>query len=107
VGDDPDTELASDYGCPPGDAATAEPAPAFCFPALQVLLDQLVAGPDDPELRAVVEDVLWRQLPALPLFQPVTLVVSTPAADVATGIGPGPLETGPMTGAQRWSAPTG
>lgn len=108
VGDDPGTQLASDYGCGGADAGTADPAPAaFCFPALEVLLDQLVAGPDDPVLRAVVEDVLWQQLPALPLFQPVNLVVSTPAADVATGIGPGPLKTGPLTGAQRWSAPRG
>jgi hypothetical protein len=43
----------------------------------------------------------------LPLFQPVALVVSTPAADAATSIGAGPLATGPTTGAPRWRAPQG
>jgi hypothetical protein len=46
--------------------------------------------------------VLWQQVPALPLFQPVALVVSTPQADAATGIGPGALGTGPLAGAERW-----
>jgi len=41
-------------------------------------------------------------MPALPLFQPVTLVVSTPEADEATSIGPGSLLGGPLTGAPRW-----
>ena len=35
------------------------------------------------------------------------VVVSTPSADAATGIGPGPLSSGPITGAQRWHAETG
>jgi hypothetical protein len=35
----------------------------------------------------------------------VSLLVSTPAADAATGVGPGPLTSGPLTGAQRWRAP--
>jgi hypothetical protein len=46
--------------------------------------------------------VLWAQLPALPLFQPVNLLVSTSTADAATSVGPGPLSTGPLTGAQHW-----
>jgi hypothetical protein len=54
-----------------------------------------------------VEKVLWAQLPALPLFQPMTLVVSSPTADAVTGIGPGPLATGPLTGAERWRNPNG
>jgi hypothetical protein len=41
----------------------------------------------------------------LPLFQPVSLVVSTPAADAATGVSPGPLTTGPLAGAVRWRQP--
>jgi hypothetical protein len=52
-----------------------------------------------------VERALWNQVPVLPLFQPVTLVVSTPASDALTGIGPGPLGTGPVTGAERWRPP--
>jgi hypothetical protein len=50
---------------------------------------------------------LWTQLPVLPLFQPVTLVVSTPPADAVTGVGPGPLVSGPVTGAERWRATEG
>ncbi|NMH91578.1 ABC transporter family substrate-binding protein [Pseudonocardia bannensis] len=108
VGGDLGTELSSDFGCPRATAAVADPPPTptgFCFPALQPLLDSLLTGPANPQLAATVERVLWAQVPALPLFQPVTLVVSTPTSDAATGIGPGPLRTGPATGAQRWTAP--
>jgi hypothetical protein len=51
---------------------------------------------------AVVERVLWQQMPALPLFQPVSLVVSTAEADEATSIEPGSLLGGPLAGAPRW-----
>jgi hypothetical protein len=51
---------------------------------------------------AVVERVLWQQLPALPLFQPVSLVVSTTEADEATAIGPGSLLAGPLAAAPQW-----
>ncbi|WP_308258896.1 ABC transporter family substrate-binding protein [Pseudonocardia sp. H11422] len=110
VGGDLGTELASDFGCPQPTAAVADPPrvpTGFCFPALQPLLDSLLTGPANPQLAATVERVLWAQVPALPLFQPVTLVVSTPDSDAATGIAPGPLRTGPVTGAQRWTAPVG
>lgn len=110
VGGDPGTELASDYGCPTPTTLVPDPPRqpgGFCFPTLQPLLDELVGADPRPEIPAVVERVLWQQLPALPLFQPVTLVVSTPAADAVTGIGPGPLRTGPVTGADRWRAPSG
>ena len=53
----------------------------------------------------VAERVLWTQLPGLPLYQPLGLVVSTPQTDAATGVGPGPLATGPFTGATRWNEP--
>ncbi len=110
VGGAPGTELASDYGCPTPTAAVSDPprsSTGFCFPALQPLLDELVSATPRPTTSAVVERVLWQQLPALPLFQPVTLVVSTAAADAVTGIGPGPFQTGPVTGAERWRAPVG
>nr|WP_211178171.1 ABC transporter family substrate-binding protein [Pseudonocardia acidicola] len=110
VGGDLGTRLASDYGCPQATAVVQNPPPTptgFCFPTLQPLLDTLLTGPADPGMIATVERVLWAQLPALPLFQPVTLVVSTPNSDAATGIGPGPLLSGPVTGAQRWAAPVG
>ncbi|MHA6780423.1 ABC transporter family substrate-binding protein [Pseudonocardia saturnea] len=114
VGGDPGTELASDYGCAlPTDVVPEPPTPpmGFCFPALQLLLESLAtagsgdAGADDAARFATAEQVLWAQLPVLPLFQPVGLVVSSAAADTATGIAPGPLTEGPLAGAARWSAP--
>jgi ABC-type transport system substrate-binding protein len=112
VGGDPATELASEYGCddpanpngPPGRPAV----PTTCSSALQPLLDELIADPDGSnpgDTRKAVEKLLWSQVPALPLFQPVSLLVSTASADSGTGVGPGPLTTGPLTGAQRWTAP--
>ncbi|MGH3570200.1 MAG: ABC transporter substrate-binding protein, partial [Pseudonocardia sp.] len=99
VGGDPGTELASDYGCPDetqaARAAGEAPAPSeatagSCVPSLQVLLDTLLAGALSEAVRDDVEGELWRQQPALPLFQPVTVVASTPAAAAATGVGTGP-----------------
>jgi ABC-type transport system substrate-binding protein len=110
VGGDPHTELASDYGCPGPSALVPNPpraATGFCFPALQPAFDELLSASPRPDTATLVEQVLWAQLPALPLFQPTTLVVSTPTADAVTGIGPGPLATGPLTGAERWRNPNG
>jgi ABC-type transport system substrate-binding protein len=110
VGGDPGTELASDYGCPPPSGPVPIPPrtpTGFCFAALQPALDALMSPAPPADAVAEVERVLWQQLPALPLFQPVTLVVSTPAADAATSVGPGPLATGPVGGAAVWRAPEG
>jgi ABC-type transport system substrate-binding protein len=110
VGGDPGTELASDYGCPAPTALVADPPrppTGFCFPALRPALDELMSASPRPDTATAVEQVLWAQLPFLPLFQPVNLLVSTPAADAVTGVGPGPLVTGPLTGAQQWRATTG
>jgi ABC-type transport system substrate-binding protein len=112
VGGDPATELASDYGCDdpvtPSGAPPRPSVPTTCSSALQPLLDELLTDPegsDAEQTRAAVEKLLWTQVPALPLFQPVSLLVSTSGADAGTGVGPGPLTTGPLTGAQRWTAP--
>ncbi|MHA6620136.1 ABC transporter family substrate-binding protein [Pseudonocardia sp. DLS-67] len=108
VGGDPGTELASDYGCPAPTVVVPDPprpTTGFCFPALRPALDELLSATPRPETAGAVEQVLWAQLPFLPLFQPVNLVVSTPTADAATGIGPGPLGSGPLTGAPTWRAP--
>jgi hypothetical protein len=82
--------------------------PTTSSSALQPLLDELLTD-GDPVTAAVtreaVEKLLWSQVPALPLFQPVSLLVSTAGADAGTGVGPGPLVTGPLTGAQRWTPP--
>ena len=107
VGGDPGSELASDYGCPAPTALVPDPPrppTGFCFPALRPALDQLMSAAPGAETATAVEQVLWAQLPFLPLFQPVDLVVSTPAADAVTGVGPGPLVSGPLTGAQQWRA---
>ncbi len=105
VGGDLGTELASAYGCPaatPQDPDPPRPPTGFCFPALQPLFDELMSSAPRADSEAVVERVLWQQMPALPLFQPVTLVVSTAEADAATSIGPGSLLGGPLAGAPRW-----
>jgi ABC-type transport system substrate-binding protein len=110
TGGDPGTELASDYGCPEPDALVPVPPrtpTGFCFAALQPALDELVSPSPRADAAVGVERVLWQQLPALPLFQPVTLVLSTSDADAATGVGPGPLLTGPVTGAPSWRVPNG
>ena len=110
VGGDAGTELASNFGCPVPTTVVAAPArtpTGFCSPTLQPLLDELVSAGPRPDAAATVERALWTQLPVLPLFQPVTVVVSTPASDALTGIGPGPLATGPVTGAELWRAPSG
>ena len=114
VGGDPATELASDYGCADPATPNGPPArpsvPTTCSSALQPLLDELLTTVDPTSAantRAAVEKLLWSQVPALPLFQPVSLLVSTPGADAGTAVGPGPLATGPLTGAQRWTPPPG
>jgi ABC-type transport system substrate-binding protein len=107
VGGDPASDLASAFGCT-GTLPARPGVSGTCSEALQPLLDDLVSDPDGPDAAAhrdAVEKLLWEQVPALPLFQPVTLVVSTPGADAVTDIGPGPLVTGPLTGAQRWTEP--
>lgn len=105
VGGDLGTGLAGAYGCPTGTAQFPDPPRAptgFCFAALQPLFAELMSSAPRVDTAAAVEQILWEQLPALPLFQPVTLVVSTAATDTATQIGPGSLLGGPLTGASRW-----
>ncbi|GAA4560017.1 ABC transporter family substrate-binding protein [Pseudonocardia xishanensis] len=102
-------QLASDYGCPEPTVTVPDPPAApggFCLATLQPDLEALAtAAVPDPALIGTVERVLWAQLPALPLFQQTSLLVSTPAGSAATGFGAGPLVTGPLTGAQRWVSP--
>lgn len=98
----------ADYLCPPPTVLVPDPPDptiGSCVPELRPLFDALLTGVGGDTVRDLVERELWQQMPALPLFQPVTLVVSTPEADAATGIRPGPLSTGPLTGAQRWREP--
>jgi hypothetical protein len=107
VGGDLATEAVSAYGCPPGMAGVDQPArnpTGFCSAQLQPLLDAVLGSGLTPEQAvATVEPVLWRELPAIPLFQAVTTLASTPGGDLATGnISPGPLSVGPLGTAATW-----
>ncbi len=109
VGGDLGTELASAYGCPQATAQFPDPPrppTGFCFPALQPLFAELMSAAPRADTAATVERILWEQMPVLPLFQPVTLVVSTASADAATSIGPGSLLGGPFASAPRWRPTT-
>ncbi|MGQ0572843.1 MAG: ABC transporter substrate-binding protein, partial [Pseudonocardia sp.] len=110
VDDTSGPEPAAEHLCVPPTVVVPDPPDppgGSCVTALRPLFPALVTGVGGDTVRELVERELWAAMPALPLFQPVTLVVSTPAADAATGIGPGPLATGPLTGARRWTEPAG
>ncbi|MEQ3551577.1 ABC transporter family substrate-binding protein [Pseudonocardia nematodicida] len=98
--------LNSDYGCPPDGVGDDLPGTS-CFPALQPLLDELLTGPEDPAVIGEAERVLWRQLPALPLYQAQGLVVSNRQTDESTRVTPGPIATGPLSSAKDWGEPEG
>nr|MDQ2706199.1 hypothetical protein [Actinomycetota bacterium] len=107
VGADLATEAVSSYGCPPGMAGVDQPArnaTGFCSAELQPALDAVLStGLTPDQAAAAVEPILWRQLPAIPLFQLVTTLASTPDGDRATGnIAPGPLLIGPLGTAATW-----
>ncbi|HTK63183.1 MAG TPA: ABC transporter family substrate-binding protein [Pseudonocardia sp.] len=107
VGADLATEAVSSYGCPPGMAGVDQPArnsTGFCSPDLQPVLDACLSGGlTADQVASGLEPILWRQLPAIPLFQMVTTLASTPDGDRATGnIAPGPLLIGPLGNAPAW-----
>jgi ABC-type transport system substrate-binding protein len=107
VGADLASTAVSNYGCPPGMSGVAQPArnpTGFCSAALQPTLDALLGGaPGAAASSATIEAQLWKQLPAIPLFQIVTTLVSTPTGGHATGIlTAGQLTTGPFATAPRW-----
>ncbi len=107
VGGDLAAEAVSAFGCPPGMAGVDRPArnaTGFCSADLQPVLDAaLSTGLTAEQAAAVIDPVLWRQLPTIPLFQVVTTLASTPEGDRATGgIGPGPLLLGPIASAPDW-----
>jgi len=107
VGADLASTASSNYGCPPGMAGVAQPArnsTGFCLAALQPVLDATLGGALAPDqAAATIESTLWQQLPAIPLFQTVTTLVTTPKGDQLTGhVGPGPLTIGPFGTAPTW-----
>ncbi len=100
----PATQLASWYGCPlvvPARRAPAPPNPAgLCDLTLQPFIERALTQ-DDPmgTVTPDVEAALWDRVVTIPLYQQVSLLVSTSQLnDPAPGT---PLE-GPLDGAARW-----
>jgi ABC-type transport system substrate-binding protein len=100
----PATQLASWYGCPLVVPARSAPAPPnlakFCDLALQPLIERALtqddaAGPVPP----TVEAALWDRAVTVPLYQPVSLFVTT---SQLSGTAPGTPLAGPLDGAARW-----
>jgi ABC-type transport system substrate-binding protein len=104
LAEDPATGLASAFGCPASLPGLQERVPAnpagFCDPLLQPTIDAALTGNTPlPQALSVLEPVLWRQAVAIPLFQLADTVVRRPEM---TGVGPGTLFAGPLTGAGEW-----
>ncbi len=100
----PATQLASWYGCPlvvPARLAPAPPNPAgLCDLTLQPLIEQALTQ-DDPAgtVAPAVEAALWERAVTIPLYQQVSLLVST---SQLPGTAPGTALEGPLDGAARW-----
>ena len=100
----PATQLASWYGCPlvvPARLAPAPPNPAgFCDLTLQQFIERALVQ-DDPvgAVTPAVDAALWDQIVTIPLYQQVSLLVST---SQLSGPAPGTALEGPLDGAARW-----
>lgn len=107
AGGDPATVLASRYGCPPV-VPPGQPQPppnpaSFCELSLQPFIEGALSGTIPlADALAVVEPALWRQVPAVPLFQEAAVLAST--AEVS-GVAPGGLLAGPFADLARWRRP--
>jgi hypothetical protein len=100
----PATQLASWYGCPlvvPARVAPAPPNPAgLCDLTLQPFIERALVQ-DNPvgAVDPTVEAALWDRVVTIPLYQQVSLLVSTSQlSDPA----PGTALEGPLDGAARW-----
>lgn len=100
----PATQLASWYGCPlvvPARLAPAPPNPAgLCDLTLQPLIERALTQ-DDPvdTVAPTVESALWKRAVTIPLYQQVSLLVSTNRLHITA---PGTVLEGPLDGAARW-----
>lgn len=100
----PATQLASWYGCPlvvPARLAPAPPNPAgLCDLALQPLIERALTQ-DDPvgAVAPTVESALWGRVVTIPLYQQVSLLVTTSELQVPA---PGTVLEGPLDSAARW-----
>lgn len=100
---DPATVLASAFGCPaaqPEAVATQANPAGFCDRALQPVIESALTGHSPlSQVLPGLEATLWRQVVAVPLFQPADVLAT--GADV-TGVDPGPPFAGPFTTANTW-----
>ncbi|MDQ4021857.1 MAG: ABC transporter family substrate-binding protein [Actinomycetota bacterium] len=100
----PATQLASWYGCPlvvPARVAPAPPNPAgLCDLTLQPFIERALIQDDAVGAVApAVEAALWDRVVTIPLYQQVSLLVST---NQLSDPAPGTALEGPLDGAARW-----
>ncbi|SDZ02883.1 ABC-type transport system, substrate-binding protein [Saccharopolyspora shandongensis] len=104
AGGDPAAMMASSYGCPGVAADSETPFPyndaGFCDELLQPTIDASLTGQVPfPEASAVVEQVLWRDAVALPLYQQAQVMA---LRREATGVEAGNGLAGPFSTAAKW-----
>ncbi len=97
----PASQLASWYGCPlvvPARLAPAPPNPAgSCDLTLQPLIERALV--QDGPIAPAVEAALWERAVTIPLYQQVSLLVSTSRLP---DLAPGTALEGPFDDAARW-----
>ncbi|MEJ2867494.1 ABC transporter substrate-binding protein [Actinomycetospora sp. OC33-EN08] len=85
------------------EASEALSVTGFCDPTLQSVLDGASSGSIDQDTAlALVEPILWRATPLVPLFQAATTLVAP--ADRTDVVVP-PFGVSPFASADRWSPP--
>ncbi len=112
VSGDPAADLASWYGCPALDGPAGGKGPAqtdteptanpagYCNRALQATMDDLLTGASPVgEALASTEELVWRDLPSIPLYQHAVVMVTGKGLDA---IEPGGLLAGLFANAPRW-----
>ena len=105
VGGDVATDLASQFGCPPTPANSANPDPpnvlGWCDTTLQSTIDAALTGEmSASDALSRVEPTLWADDVEVPLFQFSGELVTTPKV---TGVSVGAPLAGPFVGAPTWN----
>ncbi|WP_433801877.1 ABC transporter substrate-binding protein [Actinomycetospora sp. CA-084318] len=85
------------------EASEALSVTGFCDPTLQSILDGASSGSIDSDTAlALVEPMLWRATPVVPLFQATTTLV---APEARTDVVVPPFGVSPFASADRWAPP--
>ncbi|GAA4819133.1 hypothetical protein GCM10023201_00330 [Actinomycetospora corticicola] len=85
------------------EASEALSVTGFCDPTLQSILDGASSGSiDEDTALALVEPMLWRAAPVVPLFQAATTLV---APEARTDVVVPPFGVSPFASADRWAPP--